>query len=84
MRDHNQTHPGRKQLACLSPAIDELTGLHELIERAIKDSDKLINDNGPSIADLRTFITNMGKGMMVKYTTADKVIRHTLEQVVTV
>ena len=45
LRNQDQTDPGHKQLLSLYTAVNELSDLYQMFERAIKSSDK--NDPGP-------------------------------------
>ena len=49
--------------------------LSYIVKHAVKVSDKSVKDY--NVKDLNIFITNMKKGMEVRYTTSNKWIRNT-------
>ena len=77
MRQFDNTQPVHSRVESLLAAIDELTELYNLFDIAITSSDKKIPDIGPSILDLKTFITNTKRGLKVSYTRAEKLVRST-------
>ena len=60
--------------------IDELTDLRNLFEKAITSSNKKFSDNGPSIGDVKTFITNKRRGLTVTYAKAAAPVRSAQQQ----